>query len=182
MASSIIASAEIHGAKEIDDWLSDLDFTDDVELMKSMLEEPAEILGSQIKKNIMTLRHVDTGLLLDSTYWHVYKVKTEDGSYGFNAGVYENISLASAYGRKISGTDSGKADALPPLYAYWLEFGTQPHYTGAGSNVDSKKATDSGLFNNGISPKPFVAPAWNSKAEIAYEALMTNITNRMDKA
>lgn len=170
-------SANMVGFAELDAAFDELgNFVEDDVVMHEILEPAGFLLAEAMRQNIQGYSAIDTGALYESTFHHVYSINGEDCSYGFNAGTYKT-GLYDV----TKGNVGGKKPPTEATVGYWLEYGTQPHYTGSGSNMDVKNREGTGLFNNGIKPRPYVSTAWNAKRETAYQTVAKGLGKEIDK-
>jgi HK97 gp10 family phage protein len=82
--------------------------------------------------------------------------------------VASNTSIAKTFRRVHSITPGKGPSKFIAFYWRFLEFGTPSRATKAGANRGS------------ISPRPWVAPAFNARADAAIEAYRRNTSDRLD--
>lgn len=145
------------------------------------------IVTDQMVSNIASHDLIDTGLMINkkSSLTNAGVTFTQGYPYIYaESGVFKSDSAMAVFGK------SAKKDIPASLYAFWLEFGTQPHslssYDKAShpkrSNAKSVDVNDAtGGVTAGIAPTYFISRAFDTKKEVAITKIESNIGELMDK-
>lgn len=163
----------LSGFAELERQLESIDISKQKSILRKVVKESAAPMLPKMKTGVTSQNLRDTGLLYDSI-----KLKTSIPKRGTWAdviaevGVYKNSSGQVAAGRKID----------PPVYAYWLEHGVEPHALGKQARRGSNRNQDSGLYHPGFSAKPFIRPAFDSNLENALNIQKRVLNEAIDRA
>jgi hypothetical protein len=129
---------------------------------------------------------IDTGLMINNKSSLTNSGMTFNNGYPYTyaeSGIFKSDSAMAVFGKNAS------KDIPAPLYAFWLEFGTQPHsleigdkaYNSKRSNSKSKDVNDSDQVTAGIPATNFISKAFDMKSEVAFDRIEYNLGKLMDK-
>lgn len=149
------------------------------------------IVTNQILDNALIEFEVRTGLLFDpqTILTNTGITYTNGTPYVYSeAGVFKDDSAMTT-----RGLDASK-DIPAATYAYWLEYGTQPHYNESGVKAKHPKRsggvspgegfnkdTDEMKVTAGIQPSFFISRAYDTMRDKAYDLIQKDINVRIDK-
>ena len=115
----------------------------------------------------------ETGLLAESFRLRVKLPKKPTWADAIaSVGVFRNRQAQEKAGRKLD----------PPVYAYWLEHGVEPHATGDGAKRGRDKKQGSGLQHPGFAARPFLRPAFDANLSRILQTEITLLNQLIDKA
>ena len=149
---------DLSGFDELEKQLSKIDFSKQKRILRRAVKEAAAPALTKIKAAISSHGLIDTGLLYDSVKLKTSIPKSTKWADAIaEVGIYKNRSGQASAGNKID----------PPVYAYWLEYGTEPHALGKKASKKSGRNQSAGLYHPGFSAKPFIRPSFDSNIENA---------------
>ena len=123
------------------------------EVRAVMAQQADELIGMMRR-----LAPVDSGDLRDSIGW-AWGDKAPKGA----------MALATA--GKGSLTITIYAGSSKAYYARWVEFGTQAHALGRGSDVSRRRGRQTGPMHGGSPAQPFFFPSWRAMRKRIRKAL-----------
>ncbi len=144
------------------------------------------IVTDQMVSNIASMDLIDTGLMINEKSTLTNSGMSFNSGYPFTyaeSGIFKSDSAMAIFGKNAS------KDIPASMYAFWLEFGTQPHSLDAGdkayhsgrSNAKSTNVNDGDKVTKGIAPTYFISRAFDMKSEIAFSKIESNLGKLMDK-
>jgi len=144
------------------------------------------IVTDQMVMNIASLDLIDTGLMINQKSSLTHSGMTFTNGYPYvyaDSGIFKSDSAMAVFGKNAS------KDIPAPLYAFWLEFGTQPHsldigdkaYNAKRSNSKSVNVNDGDQVTAGIPATNFISKAFDMKSEAAFSRIESNLGKLMDK-
>ena len=163
---------EMDGFKELERQLGELEIVAQKRVLRQTARASSKPIEADLKQNIQKQNHVDTGNLLESVKTRVtFPQNTNYANVFASTGVFKNRKTMAA---------SGKMDA--PVYAYWLEYGTEAHALGKSAKRKRGKYQNKGLMHPGIPAKPFIRPAFDSNTEQAISIQKKELSKAIDRA
>ncbi|WP_263079227.1 HK97 gp10 family phage protein [Endozoicomonas sp. Mp262] len=145
------------GFSELENQLKELNLVAQKKVLRQAARKSAEPIKKSMTANVQSKGLVDTGNLLESIKTTVTFPKSTNYADVFaNIGVFKSRKNMAA---------SGKMDA--PVYAYWLEYGTEPHALGRSAKRERGAHQDRGNMHPGTPATPFIRPAFESNAQNA---------------
>ena len=161
----------LDGFAELERQLVQLEMAAQKKVLRKAVRQSALPMVAKMKSGITSQGHIETGLLYDSV-----KIKTslpKNATYAdaiAEVGVYRNRSGQQAAGRAID----------PPVYAYWLEFGVEPHATGKSSK--RQRGGGGGVQHPGFPAQPFIRPVFDGNVQAALNTQKTVLSQAIDRA
>jgi len=154
------------------------------------VDEGWSIVTDQMVMNIASFGKkgslIDTGLMINQKSSLTHTGMTFNNGYPYiysNSGIFKSDSAMAVFGKNAS------KDMPASMYAFWLEFGTQPHSLDSGdraynekrSNAKSVDAKDSDNITAGITATNFISRAFDMKSEAAFSKIEYNLGKLTDK-
>ncbi len=165
-------SYSVDGLKELEAQLKELELVTQKRVLRQAARASAKPIEKEMRDTAQAKGHVDTGNLIESIKTRTSIPKNQSFADVFaTTGVFKNRRSSKATGRMPA-----------PVYAYWLEFGVEPHATGKSANLDRGVNQDNGLMHPGIKAKPFIRPSFDNNTQRSLEIQKTELSKAIDKA
>ncbi len=165
-------SFEVDGLKELEKQLKELELVAQKRVLRQAARASAKPIEQDIRSQAQAHGHVDTGNLVESIKTRTSIPKNQSFADVFaTTGVFKNRKAMKA---------SGKMDA--PVYAYWLEFGVEPHALGKSAKRERGTHQEKGLWHPGIQAKPFIRPAFDKNTEKSLQIQKNELSKAIDRA
>lgn len=138
--------------------------------LRNALRKAAKPSQRDIENKVTTYFDSQTGQLSESI-----KIKTDLNKKNSSKKDYDAAAFVGVYRNKKAQTLSGAAlDA--PVYAYWLEYGVQPHA------INGKNSTVSTIMHPGIQAKPFIRPTLDENEAKTIDIARTELAKGIERA
>lgn len=186
-SSPSMVSFDVAGFDELEEQLSELEAV----VQRRVLREVARTSAMPVLTDTLSLYESnwnhDTGQLGESIKLRVSVPRNPTwADVVASVGVFKNYKVQVAAGKEL--------DA--PVYAYWLEHGTNGHSLAAGAKLreysTGKKKREKkrikrphqweGEQHPGIDARPFIRPAFDRHIEDAFEIQRTTLAAAIDRA
>lgn len=174
------------GLKALEAQLDDLTGVLTGPQMVEAAEQAWNTVRNQIDANAASEGFFDTGLLLDPATIITVAGMDNEGRVYADAGVFKHDATMIKYGF------DPKTDIPRAQVAYWLEFGTQAHYTRKGVRAQRLDRDTGGtlpgdrpgdnLLTEGIKPSKFMSRAFDTASDNAYRQFTENVDKLVEKA